>query len=233
MHKRSTKSTSATQPFDIKSFIRNIFHANPAFAIFCANVVISREPNSAAAKYLAERYQIFRGINMPIHPSVKVCTHIKVTGVRCGSPALRGEQFCYFHQRMMRGVQVPPNARLHPVALIENEEAIQASLMEVINAIARNTIDLRRADLMLKALHIAVKNAHRVRFDSVAGRMVHQVPDYPAQQEPAYAVPETTVTVAAIETAPATQIESDGKVDFTQRKPPFSSPEPLLRASRK
>jgi len=170
---------------------------------------------------------------MPIHPSVKVCTHIKVTGVRCGSPALRGEQFCYFHQRMMRGVQVPPNARLHPVALIENEEAIQASLMEVINAIARNTIDLRRADLMLKALHIAVKNAHRVRFDSVAGRMVHQVPDYPAQQEPAYAVPETTVTVAAIETAPATQIESDGKVDFTQRKPPFSSPEPLLRASRK
>jgi hypothetical protein len=51
---------------------------------------------------------------MPIHPNVKVCTHIKVTGVRCGSPALRGEQFCYFHQRMIRGVQVPPNARLHP-----------------------------------------------------------------------------------------------------------------------
>ena len=87
---------------------------------------------------------------MPIHPNVKVCTHIKVTGVRCGSPALRGEQFCYFHQRMTRGVQVPPNARLHPVALIENEEAIQASLIEVINAIARNTIDLRRADLISK-----------------------------------------------------------------------------------
>ena len=102
---------------------------------------------------------------MPRHPNVKLCTHIKVTGVRCGSPALRGEQFCYFHQRMMRGVQTPPDARLHPVALIENEEAIQASLMEVINAIARNTIDLRRADLILKALHIAVKNSRRVRFD--------------------------------------------------------------------
>src|ERR1035437_6850516 len=97
-------------------------------------------------------------------PNIKSCTHIKVTGVRCGSPALRGEQFCYFHQRMMRGVQTPPNARLHAVALIEDEEAIQASLMEVINALARNTIDLHRAQLILRALSIAVRTARRVRF---------------------------------------------------------------------
>ncbi len=118
---------------------------------------------------------------MARHPNVKLCTHIKVTGVRCNSPALRGEQFCYFHQRMMRGVQTPPDARLHPVALIENEEAIQASLMEVINAIARNTIDLRRADLILKALHIAVKNSRRVRFESQTSTMVDQIPDYTAR----------------------------------------------------
>lgn len=118
---------------------------------------------------------------MPLHPSVQVCTHVKVTGVRCGSPALRGEDFCYFHQRMMRGVATPSNARLHPIALIENEEAIQASLMEVINALARNTIDLRRADLMLKALFIAVKNSRRVRFGVDDNKMVREVPDYPAQ----------------------------------------------------
>ncbi len=51
--------------------------------------------------------------------------------------------------------------------------------MEVINANARNTIDLRRADLMLKALHIAVKNAQRVRFDTLPSRMVHEVPRLP------------------------------------------------------
>jgi len=160
---------------------------------------------------------------MPVHPNVKVCTHIKVTGVRCGSPALRGEQFCYFHQRMMRGVQTPPNARLHPVALIENEEAIQASLMEVINAIARNTIDLRRADLMLKALHIAVKNSRSVHFEAHMN-MVHKVPAYPASPKPApHQVPETTVTVAAIETAP--QIGSVNPVDPAKRKPQESVPE--------
>jgi len=82
---------------------------------------------------------------------------------------------------MLRGVPTPPGARLHPVALIENEEAIQAFLMEVINAIARNTIDLRRADLILKALHIAVKNSRRVQFDYRASTMVDQIPDYPTQ----------------------------------------------------
>lgn len=155
---------------------------------------------------------------MPIHPNVKNCTHIKVTGVRCGSPALRGEQFCYFHQRMMRGVQIPSNARIHPVALIENEEAIQASLMEVINALARNTIDLKRADLILKALHIAVKNARRVRFSLEKDEMVREVPTYPAPLQPASATPEPTLTVAAIETVPPSQIAID-VVDPTHRKP--------------
>src|SRR5271165_5440290 len=164
---------------DIKSFIRNIFHLNPEFAIFCAQVVISHEPNSKQAKYLAERYKIFsKGMNisMPVHPNVKTCTHIKVTGIRCGSPALRGERFCYFHQRMMRGVATPPNARLHPIALIESEESIQASLMEVINALARNTIDLKRAQLILRALHIAVKNARHSLFDANQSYMVREVP---------------------------------------------------------
>jgi hypothetical protein len=121
---------------------------------------------------------------MPHHPNTKVCTHVQVTGHRCGSPALRNEQFCYFHQRMMRGVATPPEARLHPVALIENEEAIQASLMEVINAIARNTIDTRRAELILRALHIAVKNVRRTSFDSATSAMVREVPDYPAPAPP-------------------------------------------------
>ena len=102
---------------------------------------------------------------MPLNKNIRVCTHIKVNGVPCGSPALRGEVFCYFHQRMIRGVRTPAKSRLHPIALIENEEGIQASLMEVINALVRNTIDFRRAQLILRALHIAVKNSPRVHFN--------------------------------------------------------------------
>ena len=106
------------------------------------------------------------------------CTHIKVTGVRCGSPALRGEQFCYFHQNAHRGVRRPKQSRLHPIALIEDEESIQYALMEVINALMRNTIDLKRATLILRALHIAVKNASRVKYGIMGKNAVTNIPEY-------------------------------------------------------
>ncbi|HKV79192.1 MAG TPA: hypothetical protein VJP02_13680, partial [Candidatus Sulfotelmatobacter sp.] len=115
------------------------------------------------------------------------CTHIKVTGVRCNSPALRGEQFCYFHQNAHRGVRRPPQSRLHPIAMIEDEESIQYALMEVINALMRNTIDVKRASLIIRALHIAVKNAGRVKFG--IHEPVTKIPEYaaPTQEHDAIA----------------------------------------------
>ena len=113
---------------------------------------------------------------MPLHPNVKICSHIKVTGHPCGSPALSGEKFCYFHQRMFHGVPTPSKARIHSMALIENEEAIQVALMETVNAIVRNQIDMRRAELLIKALNIAVKNSRRVRFDRCESDMVRKLP---------------------------------------------------------
>jgi len=125
---------------------------------------------------------------MPCHPSVKICTHIKVTGHSCGSPALRGKRFCYFHERMIHGVPTPPKSRIHPMALIESAEGIQVALMETLNAIARNTIDLKRATLILRALSIATRNSRHARFDRHESEMVQAIPDY----EPALAIPENS-----------------------------------------
>jgi hypothetical protein len=182
--------------------------------------LIDRAPNSNAAKILRKNYsQILEKVNMAVaqqkaqQKSSRSCTHIKVTGVRCDSPSLRGEQFCYFHQRMMRGVRTPPQARLHPIALIEDEASIQAALMEVINALMRNTIDLKRANLILRALHIAVKNARYAKFNIHAREMVREIPDYagPAQDQVgtaalggpgrAAAVPEARVPAARVPAA--------------------------------
>ena len=108
----------------------------------------------------------------------KSCTHIKISGVRCGSPSLRGEQFCYYHQRMHRGVRTPPQSRLHPLACIEDKESIQAALAEVINALLRNTIEMKRATLIIRALHIAVKNDARASARVSEREMVKEVPEY-------------------------------------------------------
>jgi hypothetical protein len=175
-----------TQLAIAKSHLLNIFRVNPWLSRFCADSLQIIDSNSNQMNNLQTRSEKNSNLDpkgsntMPLNKNIRVCTHIKVNGVPCGSPALRGEVFCYFHQRMIRGVRTPTKSRLHPIALIENEEGIQASLMEVINALVRNTIDFRRAQLILRALHIAVKNSPRVHFDIYKSEMIHEVPDYPA-----------------------------------------------------
>src|SRR6202008_2348006 len=118
-------------------FVRNILLTNHLFPRFYADIVLHYSPNSNEARILRPHYQkICEKVNA-IMSQNGTCTHIKVTGVRCGSPALKGEQFCYFHQRMLRTIKGPPATRVHHAALLEDEESIQASLIEVVNALLR------------------------------------------------------------------------------------------------
>jgi len=192
------------------SFVRKILLTNPLFPRFYADVVLATAPNSNEAKILRPQYQkLVEKVNQKVNhmSQSKTCTHIKVTGVRCGSPSLYGEQFCYFHQHAHRGVRKPPQSRLHPIAIIEDEESIQASLMEVINALMRNTIDLKRAELILRALHIAVKNGRRAKFEGRSTQVVREIPEY--------AQPETK-KVDIAENAPEPELD----VPYTAMIPP-------------
>jgi hypothetical protein len=169
-----------------KSHLLNILRTNPWLSRFYADSLDLLANNSSEINNLPTPSELFfnpdpKGtIPMSLNQNTRTCTHIKVSGTQCGSPALRGEVFCYFHQRMIRGVRTPPRSRLHPIALIEDEEGIQASLMEVINALVRNTIDFKRAQLILRALQIAARNAPRVHFRVHSGEMIREVPAYPA-----------------------------------------------------
>ncbi len=167
---------------------------------------------------------------MAVNPNTRVCTHIKVNGIRCGSPALRQEVFCYFHQRMIRGVRTPPKSRLHPIAMLENQESIQAALMEIVNALVRNQIDVPRARLVLRALSIAARHAGKTHFDCWRSDMVDEVPEYPAA--PSVAGPFAVATVQAeapttVSTPPEKESEAAGPRSAFQpapdpRKPPAS-----------
>jgi hypothetical protein len=136
---------------------------------------------------------------MPLHPNVRRCTHIQVTGHRCGSPALKQEYFCYFHTRMIKGVQTRVDSQIHPVALIENAESIQAALMHMIDAVLKGTIDNKRANIILKALHIATRNSRNVYFRLRPDDMVREVPNYAEQylaEHPELNPPEPNTHVA-------------------------------------
>jgi hypothetical protein len=207
-------ATPANTKFDIRNTLFfNILRANPLLARFYADLFRRHGANPSIIKDLETRSAIFfspdqstKGSNsMAVNPNTRVCSHIKVNGIRCGSPSLRQEVFCYFHQRMIRGVCTPPRSRLHPIANFEDPQAIQASLMEVVNALVRNHIDVPRARLILRALSIAARNANKTRFDCWQSDMVKEIPEYPAAQPVTgpFAIP--TAQAAALTSIPKPQ----------------------------
>jgi hypothetical protein len=163
---------SPTFARDFKSHVRNILLANPFFAGICADLWQSARPNSPVTKLLRANYKrilLTEEMKRNSMSGTRICKHIKVTGVRCGSPALRGEDYCYFHYRMLC------SSRISHVALLENAEAIQASIMEVVNGLLRGTIDPKRGELVLRALNTAVRNSRHVLFER-GSEMVRQLP---------------------------------------------------------
>src|SRR5206468_95752 len=67
----------------------------------------------------------------------------------------------------------------------------------VINALLRNTIDTRRAELIHRALHIAVKNARRAKF-TTNSNAIREIPEY---AEPSVAATASVGTDAFVRPA--------------------------------
>jgi hypothetical protein len=98
------------------------------------------------------------------------CRHVRTSGRRCRSFSLRGQHFCYYHNSTRRPAprgQAEAIAAGYPVEpvfqiqSIEDKPAIQAALLEVMNRIAANTIDNKRAGMLLYGLQIASNNLPR------------------------------------------------------------------------
>ncbi len=99
-------------------------------------------------------------------PSLRLCTHIKTNGEKCGSPALRHHTLCYFHyqwqrrdQRRIRlggpvgmnkdsGIELP---------LLDGPEAILVSIMEIQHALLDQRIPIKMGTALLYSLQLALQ----------------------------------------------------------------------------
>ncbi len=101
------------------------------------------------------------------------CEHVKSNGHFCGSPALRGRNYCFFHLthigRQLRAEQHAANPNQNPLALplLEDAASIQLALMQVTDALLRGTLDPKRAGLVLYALQTASSNLRHMAKESV------------------------------------------------------------------
>ena len=95
----------------------------------------------------------------------RLCRHIKANRSKCKSPALRGQDFCYFHDRHhrrhpgTRRASVPAAAPV-PLDPLENRESVQIALSTVVNALAMGRLDTRRATALLYGLQLAASHLH-------------------------------------------------------------------------
>src|SRR6185437_13041583 len=85
------------------------------------------------------------------------------TGQRCGSPALKGDYYCYHHhlknaKRTQQRVLIDPEVTRMELPPIEDRASIFVALAAVVHRLAGNTIDTRRAGQMIYALQVALQS---------------------------------------------------------------------------
>jgi len=148
-----------------------------------------------------------------------ICRHIKTNGERCGSPALTNHAFCYFHRNLTQrhpkpAPEIPtiihpldPTREPHIAATqptlnlpaLEDRESIQLAASMIVGALARNSLDIKRAGILLYGLQVASANAART-----------------LNLEPSrnYVVTETILTPTGEEIAP--DEDPEGEIVFQQ-----------------
>jgi hypothetical protein len=94
---------------------------------------------------------------------VPECRHIKTSGGKCASPALRDQPWCYFHARQRERAAerrtTPAVPLSHALSNLEDRSAIQHAITHVLMALADYQIDTKRAGILLYGLQLASTNA--------------------------------------------------------------------------
>jgi hypothetical protein len=100
--------------------------------------------------------------------NVNRCQHVKVNGTQCGSPALR--RLCFFHGRCQeqraRIVENQFKQARFVVPVLEDANAVQMALMQVMELLSTGQMEHKTAALMLYALQTASCNLRNTEFEA-------------------------------------------------------------------
>jgi hypothetical protein len=92
----------------------------------------------------------------------KECRYILPTGYKCKSPALRGQQFCYFHNTSRRYAAICSTSA-DPIVFpsVEDTGGVQIALNQVLRNLGARRIDARHAGIFFYGLQIASQLAQK------------------------------------------------------------------------
>lgn len=98
------------------------------------------------------------------------CRHIKVNGTQCGSPALRKNKFCFYHQQNHPIIvecysDGPYSTGEIDLPVFEDAHSIQTVIRQVVQMVLQKRIERKTASLLLYALQIASSNLKRMDLE--------------------------------------------------------------------
>src|SRR6185369_8022312 len=86
---------------------------------------------------------------------VAICEHIKENGEPCGSPALTGHVFCYFHQRLREPCHRPGDFE-YRLPVLDSSHAILMATQHIAQGVLDSTLEDRRARMLFSGLRLAM-----------------------------------------------------------------------------
>jgi len=104
------------------------------------------------------RTQAKRLARLRVADSAPRCAHVRTNGTSCGSPALKEDQFCYFHSeaRKMRDA-AEAAAKPAEMPILEDARGLQLAIMRVCTLLADNKIEEKTARAIFDGLRLAQK----------------------------------------------------------------------------
>jgi len=104
------------------------------------------------------------------------CMHVRANGVRCGSPAMRGDAFCFFHDRLYNR----PAEDAFP--FLEDAASIQMAIMQVLDGLRRGKLEKGVANSLLFGLQTASANLKHAT-DSLEPPRSWVITDHPVDSD--------------------------------------------------
>lgn len=80
----------------------------------------------------------------------KRCDHVKTNGIPCGSPAVGGKQYCFFHELIHK--------KDHELPIIEDQRSLHIAYLDLARSVSMQTISVAHGRLLLQILQSAGKN---------------------------------------------------------------------------
>jgi len=129
-----------------------------------------------------------------MNTTLATCKHTYDNGGNCNSAAARGRDYCVYHlryrARLLRMAQARARNERFDLKLppLEDMFAVQSALNQLVEAVAADMLDLKRANFLLSALRAASKNL--LARDKWPASIAHS--DHPAAVDVAaeYGLPE-------------------------------------------